>query len=102
VNTLLDIGTIILVLAGASVALIAAIGVVRLRDARSAMHAATKPATLGILLIGAGAVLQLDDLSSVSKLVVIIALQFVTAPVGAHMLARGITSDTDSSDDTYD
>ena len=101
-NTLLDIGTIILVLAGASVALIAAIGVVRLRDARSAMHAATKPATLGILLIGAGAVLQLDDLSSVSKLVVIIALQFVTAPVGAHMLARGITSDTDSSDDTYD
>jgi multicomponent Na+:H+ antiporter subunit G len=102
VNTLLDIATIILVLAGASVALIAAIGVVRLRDARSAMHAATKPATLGILLIGAGAVLQLDDLSSVSKLVVIIALQFVTAPVGAHMLARGITSDTDSSDDTYD
>jgi multicomponent Na+:H+ antiporter subunit G len=101
-NTLLDIGTIILVLAGASVALIAAIGVVRLRDARSAMHAATKPATLGILLIGAGVVLQLDDLSSVSKLVVIIALQFVTAPVGAHMLARGITSDTDSSDDTYD
>ena len=101
-NTLLDIATIILVLAGASVALIAAIGVVRLRDARSAMHAATKPATLGILLIGAGAVLQLDDLSSVSKLVVIIALQFVTAPVGAHMLARGITSDTDSSDDTYD
>jgi multicomponent Na+:H+ antiporter subunit G len=102
VNTLLDIATIILVLAGASIALIAAIGVVRLRDARSAMHAATKPATLGILLIGAGAVLQLDDLSSVSKLVVIIALQFVTAPVGAHMLARGITSDTDSSDDTYD
>jgi multicomponent Na+:H+ antiporter subunit G len=102
VNTLLDIGTIILVLAGASVALIAAIGVVRLRDARSAMHAATKPATLSILLIGAGVVLQLDDLSSVSKLVVIIALQFVTAPVGAHMLARGITSDTDSSDDTYD
>lgn len=101
-NTVLDIGTIILVLAGASVALIAAIGVVRLRDARSAMHAATKPATLGILLIGAGAVLQLDDLSSVSKLVVIIALQFVTAPVGAHMLARGITSDTDPSDDTYD
>jgi multicomponent Na+:H+ antiporter subunit G len=66
------------------------------------MHAATKPATLSVLLIGAGTVLQLDNVSTVSKLVVIVVLQFVTAPIGAHMLARGITSDTDSSDDHYD
>jgi multicomponent Na+:H+ antiporter subunit G len=101
-NALLDIATIVLILSGAIVALIAAVGVVLLRDARSAMHAATKPATLSVLLIGCGAVLQLDSLSTVSKLVVIVALQFVTAPVGAHMLARGITSDTDTSDDTLD
>jgi multicomponent Na+:H+ antiporter subunit G len=101
-NTLLDIVTIVLILTGAFVALIAAVGVVLLRDARSAMHAATKPATLSVLLIGAGTVLQLDNVSTVSKLVVIVVLQFVTAPVGAHMLARGITSDTDSSDDNYD
>jgi multicomponent Na+:H+ antiporter subunit G len=101
-STFLDIATIVLILTGSVIALIAAVGVVLLHDARSAMHAATKPATLSVLLIGAGAVLQLDDLSSVSKLLVIIALQFVTAPVGAHMLARGITSDTDSSDDNYD
>jgi multicomponent Na+:H+ antiporter subunit G len=101
-NTLLDIVTIVLILTGAFVALIAAVGVVLLRDARSAMHAATKPATLSVLLIGAGTVLQLDNVSTVSKLVVIVVLQFVTAPVGAHMLARGITSDTDSSDDHYD
>jgi multicomponent Na+:H+ antiporter subunit G len=101
-NTLFDIVTIVLILTGAFVALIAAIGVVLLRDARSAMHAATKPATLSVLLIGAGTVLQLDNVSTVSKLVVIVVLQFVTAPVGAHMLARGITSDTDSSDDHYD
>jgi multicomponent Na+:H+ antiporter subunit G len=101
-NTLFDIVTIVLILTGAFVALIAAIGVVLLRDARSAMHAATKPATLSVLLIGAGTVLQLDNVSTVSKLVVIVVLQFVTAPIGAHMLARGITSDTDSSDDHYD
>lgn len=100
-NTFLDVATIVLILTGAVVALIAALGVVILRDARSAMHAGTKPATLSVLLIGAGAVLQLDNLSSVSKLLVIIALQIVTAPVGAHMLSRGITSDTDPSDDTY-
>jgi multicomponent Na+:H+ antiporter subunit G len=101
-NDLFDIVTIVLILSGAVVALIAGVGVVLLRDARSAMHAATKPATLSVLLIGCGVVLQLDNLSTVSKLVVIVALQFVTAPVGAHMLARGITSDTDSSDDNRD
>ena len=100
-NTVLDVLSAVLVLSGALIALVAALGVVLLRDARAAMHAATKPATLGVLLVGSGAVLQLDDLSSVSKLVVIIALQFVTAPVGAHMLSRGISSDTDSSDDSY-
>jgi multicomponent Na+:H+ antiporter subunit G len=100
-STVFDVVTVVLVLAGAIVALVAALGVVLLRDARTAMHAATKPATLSVLLIGSGAVLQLDNLSSVSKLIVIIALQFVTAPVGAHMLSRGISSDTDPSDDTY-
>ena len=100
-NTFFDVVSIVLILAGAGIALIAALGVVILRDARTAMHAATKPATLGVLLCGSGAVLQLDDLSSVSKLIVIIILQFVTAPVGAHMLSRGITSDTDPSDDSY-
>mgnify|MGYP002654564519 CR=1 FL=1 len=101
-NAVLNVATVVLILIGAIVALIAAVGVVLLRDARSAMHAATKPATLSVLLIGAGTVLQLDSLSTVSKLIVIVILQFVTAPVGAHMLSRGITSDTDSSDDNYD
>jgi multicomponent Na+:H+ antiporter subunit G len=101
-NTVLNVATAVLVIAGSLVALIAAYGVVILRDARTAMHAAAKPATLSLFLIGVGAVLQLDNISSVSKLVVIVILQFLTAPVGAHMLSRGITSDADSSDDTYD
>lgn len=100
-NTFFDVASAALIIAGAIVALIAAIGVVVLRDARSAMHAAAKPATLGVLLCGSGAVLQLDDLSSVSKLIVVVILQFVTAPVGAHMLSHGVSSDTNPSDDTY-
>lgn len=100
-NTFLDVITAVCVLAGAVITLIAAYGVVVLRDARTAMHAATKPATLGILLCATGAALQLDDVSSVSKLVFVVIIQFVTAPVGAHMLSRGIASDTDTSDDSY-
>jgi len=100
-STFLDIVSSILIVTGAAVALIASIGVVRLHDPRSAMHAAAKPATLGVLLCGSGAVLQLDDVSSISKLIVVVAIQFVTAPVGAHMLSHGVSSDTDPSDDTY-
>lgn len=100
-NTFFDVVTVVLVGIGAIITLIAALGVVLFRDARAAMHAATKPATLGVLLCATGAALQLDNVSTISKLVFIVIIQFVTAPVGAHMLSRGIASDTDSSDDTY-
>jgi multicomponent Na+:H+ antiporter subunit G len=52
------------------------------------MHAATKPATLGVLCCGIAAAVQLGSASDVAKVVVIIVLQLVTAPVGAHMLGR--------------
>ncbi len=100
-NTFFDVVSAVFIVAGATVALIAAVGVVTFKDARSAMHAAAKPATLGVLLCGAGAVLQLDDISSISKLIVVVIIQFVTAPVGAHMLSYGVSSDTDPTDDTY-
>jgi multicomponent Na+:H+ antiporter subunit G len=55
------------------------------------MHAATKPATLGVLLCAVGAALQLESVSVAAKLVVAVILQLITAPVGAHMLARSLT-----------
>lgn len=90
-STALDIVSVVLAVNGALLALVAAVGLIRLGDTRSRMHAATKPATLGVLSCAAAAVLQLDDVSNISKVVVIVALQFVTAPVGAHMLSRAIT-----------
>lgn len=100
-NTFFDVVTVVLVVLGSVVTLIAALGIVFFRDARTAMHAATKPATLGVLLCATGAALQLDNVSTISKLVFIVIIQFVTAPVGAHMLSRGIGSDQDPSDDSY-
>jgi multicomponent Na+:H+ antiporter subunit G len=83
-------------LMGALLALVAALGLHRLDDTLSRMHAATKPATLGVLCCAIGAALQVGDVSDVTKLIVVVVLQLVTAPVGAHMLARSITR----SDDT--
>lgn len=91
VDEFLDVVSGILMIAGASLALVASIGLSRLGDARSRMHAATKPATLGIVLCGSGAILQFDAWSPITKLVAVIALQLLTVPVGAHALANAIT-----------
>jgi len=95
-STVADILTATLILAGALLALVAALGIHRLGDTLSRMHAATKPATLGVLCCAVGAALQVGDVSDVTKLIVVVVLQLVTAPVGAHMLARSITRSDDA------
>lgn len=89
-STVLDVLTSVLFVLGALLAIVAAVGLHRLGDTRSRMHAATKPATLGVLCCAAGAALQVDSVSLVTKLVVAVALQLITAPVGAHVLARAV------------
>ena len=78
----------VLVLAGSALALLAGIGLVRLPDVFARMHAATKTATLGLMLICIGAAVSDSDLADIAKLTLVVALQFLTAPVGAHMVGR--------------
>ena len=54
-----DIVAAVLVLGGSTLALTAAIGVVRFPDTLSRMHAATKPQVLGLLLVLVGAAIRL-------------------------------------------
>ncbi|MCX6519034.1 MAG: monovalent cation/H(+) antiporter subunit G [Actinobacteria bacterium] len=95
-SVVLDVATTVLVVLGAVLALVASIGLHRLGDTRSRMQAATKPATLGVVCCAVGAALQFGDLSLVAKVVVAVVLQLVTAPVGAHLLARAVTRREDS------
>lgn len=92
-NTARDIASVVFFFVGVSMAVIAAVGLHRLKHTTSRMHAATKPATLGVLCCAIGAAVQMDNLSSVSKIAVVVAFQFITVPIGAHMLARAITQD---------
>ena len=77
-----------LVLVGAALSLLAGIGLVHLPDVFARMHAATKPATLGLVLICAGAAISTAEVPDVAKLLLVVVLQFLTAPVGAHMVGR--------------
>jgi len=82
-----------LMISGSLLALLASLGLFRLSSTRARMHATTKPATLGVLLCGVGAALQVGSASDVTKVAVIIVLQLVTAPIGAHMLGRAVGGD---------
>jgi multicomponent Na+:H+ antiporter subunit G len=87
----IDVLAITLALVGGVFAVSAAVGLFRLGDVRSRMHAATKPATLGVLAFGLAAMIQAESPDSIARIGIIVVLQLVTAPVGAHMLSRAIT-----------
>ena len=93
---LLEVVSGVLIVCGALLALSGAVGVLRLREPLKAMHTATKPATLGVVLTGIGVMLQTSDLGTVSKIGVVIAVQIATISVGAHMLGRAMDRESTS------
>jgi multicomponent Na+:H+ antiporter subunit G len=88
VTLALEIVSSALMLSGAVVAVIAAIGLHRLPDVYARMHVATKPATLGITMCLSGAALRADGSATATKLVLAIAFQLVTTPAAGHLLGR--------------
>ena len=83
-----DVVASILLVAGAVLAVLAGVGLNRFPDVFARMHAATKPATLGLVLLLGAAALRVEAGGDVAKLLLVVALQFITAPVGAHMVGR--------------
>lgn len=77
-----------LLLGGVALAVVAGVGLLRFPDVFSRMHAATKPSTLGLLMVTIGAALAMDEGSERSRLLLVAGFQFLTAPVAAHMIGR--------------
>lgn len=86
--SVLDLIGAALVLVGILLCLIAAIGLLRLPDVLSRMHAATKPQTLGLIVLLTGLGMSLRDPKVIGLLVLVAALQLLTAPISAHLVAR--------------
>lgn len=86
--SLLDGAGAVCLLLGAFLCLAGAVGLVRFPDTLSRLHAATKPQTLGLILILAGLALTLRTWAAVTTLVLLAATQFFTSPVSAHLVGR--------------
>ena len=78
----------LLALVGAALVLLAAIGVVRLGDVLARLHALAKASTLGILLILAGAAVNLRNLNDLTSVVLAAILHLLAAPPGSNMVSR--------------
>ncbi|MEO6630020.1 MAG: monovalent cation/H(+) antiporter subunit G, partial [Aquihabitans sp.] len=98
----------ILLLAGAALILLAAIGVVRFSDVLARMHALSKASTLGLCLVMLGGAIAASSANDVTFLILAGALQVLTSPVGSNLLARatymaeGIPNQVDAIDELAD
>jgi multicomponent Na+:H+ antiporter subunit G len=77
-----------LLVVGALFMLLAGLGILRLPDLFMRLQASTKASTLGVGCMLLAAAIHFQDLAVTTRAVLIIAFFFLTAPVGAHMIAR--------------
>ncbi len=86
---MIDVVAAALLVTGSLMSLTAAIGLLRFPDVLTRMHAATKPQTVGLLLILGGIAVHFHTLPVLAMVTLVALFQLVTAPVAAHMVARG-------------
>lgn len=89
---------------GAAICLLGVIGMIRLPDVLSRSHAATKPQTLGMILVLAGVALRLRSGMDLATLGLIAFFQMLTGPVASHLVARSAyrTGQIDHGDLLFD
>lgn len=95
----LDVIGLLLLLAAALLALLSALGVVRFPDLLTRMHAVTKASAGATTLAIIGAAVVLRSSAAVTTLLLALALQLVTFPVGANLVAKAIHEDESEPSD---
>ena len=75
-------------LLGAILVLLSAIGVVRFTDVLARLHALAKASTLGLLLILAGAAVNLRHINDITSVVLAAVLHLLASPPASNMLSR--------------
>ena len=81
-----DVATAVLMPAGALFCAVGALGVLRFPDLLTRLHAATKPQTIGLVLVLAGAAPQAGSVAAAAPLLLVAVFQLITAPVAAQTI----------------
>lgn len=98
----------VLMVMGAALMLMGAVGVVRFQDVLARMHSLSKATTLGLVLVLVGGAVGLREVNDITYLLLGGVLQVMTSPVGTNLLARatylaeGIHHDVDDIDELAD
>lgn len=83
-----EIVTLILATIGVAFVFISSIGIIKLPDLYTRVHASGKTGTLGIIGVLLAVAVHHGDLIAAAKMIALIAFFWLTAPVAAHMLDR--------------
>lgn len=75
-------------LLGAGLMLLAALGLLRMPDLPTRMHATTKAGVLGAGLMLLGTAVYFADLGITARALAVMAFIVITAPVAAHLIGR--------------
>ncbi|MGC9400970.1 monovalent cation/H(+) antiporter subunit G [Vibrio genomosp. F10] len=86
---MIDMIVAFFVLTGACLMLLASIGINRMPDLLTRMHATTKAGALGIgLIVVAFSIIFWSDTAVVVRAMAVVLFVILTAPIAAHVLAR--------------
>jgi multicomponent K+:H+ antiporter subunit G len=87
---ILDLLLSVLILIGAGFTLVGSLGLIRLGDFYSRLHGPTKATTLGVgsLLIASAIFFSHQDEGLSLHEILVTLFLFITAPVGAHLMAK--------------
>lgn len=84
---MLEIIASIVVIVGALLILLAAVGLWRMPDFYARLHCTTKPGLLGAGMILFGLILHSGDPAVVTRALVLIVFLLVTGPIAGHIIA---------------
>ncbi|EDQ33735.1 monovalent cation/proton antiporter, MnhG/PhaG subunit [Hoeflea phototrophica DFL-43] len=79
-------------LIGSLFALVAAVGLLRLPDLYTRMHAASKAGTMGSCLMLIALAIHASDVGTVTRALAGVVFFLLTAPVSSHLLAKAAYS----------
>lgn len=83
-----DVIAAVILLIGAAFMVAASVGIVRLPDLFTRMHAITKAGTMGIGTVMLAVTFSFADASTAARALAVVLFVALTAPVAAHMIGR--------------